>query len=174
VPEALAPRIIEPFGDRPRRLFVLMEKKVAYARIGEISLVHEIEQRARHGAGRLGEVDEPIDRLGKLGRAARAMPHHAVDEASTRGAAAHDPEIERLWDRIQTEFYDNQRSVVESLHDKGSLRRELDVTRATDILWTLNHPTVYRLLVAERGWTPDEHERWLADLLCSQLLPEGT
>jgi len=91
-----------------------------------------------------------------------------------RGAAAHDPEIERLWDRIQTEFYDNQRSVVESLHDKGSLRRELDVTRATDILWTLNHPTVYRLLVAERGWTPDEHERWLADLLCSQLLPEGT
>jgi hypothetical protein len=41
---------------------------------------------------------------------------------------------------------------------------------ATPSLSTLNHPDVYRLLVSERGWTPDEHEEWLADLLCNQLL----
>ena len=32
-----------------------------------------------------------------------------------RGAASLDPEIGRLWDRIQADFYDNQRSIVESL-----------------------------------------------------------
>ena len=43
-------------------------------------------------------------------------------------------------------------------------------TSAADILWTLNHPDVYALLVGERGWTPDEHEKWLADLLIARLL----
>jgi AcrR family transcriptional regulator len=87
-----------------------------------------------------------------------------------RNAAAQDPEIDALWSRIQSEFYDNQRSVVEALHEKQALRPELDVPRATDMLWTLNHPNVYRLLVTDRGWTPDDHEEWLADLLCSSLL----
>ena len=87
-----------------------------------------------------------------------------------RSAAAHDAEIDALWTRIQSEFYDNQRSVVDALHQKRALKPSLDVARATDILWTLNHPNVYRLLVTDRGWTPDQHERWLADLLCSQLL----
>jgi AcrR family transcriptional regulator len=91
-----------------------------------------------------------------------------------RSAAAQDPEIEALWSRIQTDFYDNQRSVVEALHRKRALKPGLDVVRATDILWTLNHPTVYRLLVTDRGWTPDQHEKWLADLVCSQLLRTPT
>jgi AcrR family transcriptional regulator len=87
-----------------------------------------------------------------------------------RSAAPTDPEIEALWNRIQAEFYDNQRSVIETLHGKQALKPGLDVARATDILWTLNHPNVYRLLVTDRGWTPDQHEEWLADLACAQLL----
>jgi hypothetical protein len=59
---------------------------------------------------------------------------------------------------------------MEVLRAKKALRPGLDVTRATDILWTLNHPDLYWLLVNERGWTPDQHEEWLADLLCEQLL----
>jgi AcrR family transcriptional regulator len=87
-----------------------------------------------------------------------------------RRAAPTDPEVDELWTRIQTEFYDNQRSVMEVLHEKKALMPGLDATRATDILWTLNHPDLYWLLVNERGWTPDQHEEWLADLLCEQLL----
>jgi AcrR family transcriptional regulator len=87
-----------------------------------------------------------------------------------RRAASADPEIDELWTRIQAEFYDNQQSVVEVLHEKKALRPGLDVARATDILWTLNHPDLYWLLVNERGWTPDQYEEWLADLLCEQLL----
>ena len=87
-----------------------------------------------------------------------------------RRAASADPEIDELWTRIQAEFYDNQQSVVEVLHEKKALRPGLDVARAADILWSLNHPDLYWLLVNERGWTPDQHEEWLADLLCEQLL----
>lgn len=87
-----------------------------------------------------------------------------------RDAAPAEPEVANLWSSIETEFYENQRAVIEDLHRRRALRRGLGVVRATDILWTLNHPDVYGLLVNGRGWTPEQQERWLADLLCSQLL----
>jgi AcrR family transcriptional regulator len=87
-----------------------------------------------------------------------------------RTAAPGDPEIEALWKRIETEYHANQRAIVESLAAKKALRPGLGVDRAADILWTLNHPTLWQLLVRQRGWTPDEYERWTADTACSQLL----
>lgn len=87
-----------------------------------------------------------------------------------RNAAPVDPDIEALWERIQTEFHANQRVIVERLAERKALRRGLDVDRATDILWTLNHPDVWQLLVGERGWTPEQYEEWFGDMACSQLL----
>jgi AcrR family transcriptional regulator len=87
-----------------------------------------------------------------------------------RAAAPADPEIHELWDRIQTEFYENQRAIVRSLHRKQALTPGLGVKRATDIVWTLNHPDLYNLLVRGRGWSPAEYEEWLAEAFCSQLL----
>ena len=85
-------------------------------------------------------------------------------------AAPADAELDALWKRIQAEFYDNQRSIVEILHQKNALRPGLDVAHGTDILWTLNHPSVYWLLIGERGWTPEQYEEWLGEALCSELL----
>jgi AcrR family transcriptional regulator len=85
-------------------------------------------------------------------------------------AASADSEIRTLWARIQSEFYDNQRAVVQSIADKRALAPGLDVATATDILWTLNHPSVYALLVGQRDWSPERYEQWLGDLLCAQLL----
>ena len=87
-----------------------------------------------------------------------------------REAAPTEPDIEELWERIQRDFYDNQRVIVESLAAKHALRSDLDVERATDILWTLNHPDLWQLLALQRGWTPAEYERWFADTACAQLL----
>jgi hypothetical protein len=44
------------------------------------------------------------------------------------------------------------------------------VQRATDLLWTLNHPNVWQVLVRERGWTPEEYERWCGDVACAELV----
>lgn len=85
-----------------------------------------------------------------------------------RSAAAGDADARELWDRIEADFYANQRAVVQSLHERGALR--VDVARGADIMWTLNHPDVWRLLVVERGWTPAAWERWFADTVCAQLL----
>jgi AcrR family transcriptional regulator len=87
-----------------------------------------------------------------------------------RNAAPVDVDSAALWELIQTDFYDNQRAIVRSLGRKGALRKGLDVTRASDLLWTLNHPDVWHLLVTRRGWSPQRFERWLADTSCDQLL----
>ena len=92
----------------------------------------------------------------------------------TIGAAAPiDPDTAELWDRIQTEFRANQRTIAQSVADKQALADGMDVERAADILWTINHPYLWQLLVGRRGWTPDEYERWCADTLCAQLLRGG-
>jgi Transcriptional regulator len=87
-----------------------------------------------------------------------------------RSAAPADVELDALWMRIQTEFYENQRSIVAQLQKNGALRAGLEVDRGADILWTLNHPSVYGLLVGDRGWSPQQYEEWLGDAFCSQLL----
>ena len=87
-----------------------------------------------------------------------------------RHAAAIEADSAGLWARIQSDFYDNQRAIVQSLDAKGALRPELDVARAADILWTLNHPDVWQLLVGERGWTAEQWEVWFAETSRSQLL----
>jgi hypothetical protein len=91
--------------------------------------------------------------------------------AVIREAATTDGDIGALWDRIQTEFYETQRLILESLQEKGALREGLDAERAADIVWTLNHPSVYLLFANERGWSTEDYEKWLADAFCSLVLP---
>jgi AcrR family transcriptional regulator len=87
-----------------------------------------------------------------------------------RDAAGADDDLGALWHDIQTEFHANQAVIVQLLQDHGALRDDLDVERATDILWTLNHPDVWQLLVVERNWSPEEYEQWLAESTAAQLL----
>ena len=90
-----------------------------------------------------------------------------------RDAAPVDADTAALWSRMQAEFYENQRVIVDALQEKGALRAGLDVRTATDILWALNHPDLWHLLVGERGWTPEDYEQWFGDAACSQLLAGG-
>jgi hypothetical protein len=48
----------------------------------------------------------------------------------------------------------NQRVIVDSFNAKRALKPTLDPDRATDILWTFNHPSQWQQLVIQRGWTP--------------------
>jgi AcrR family transcriptional regulator len=119
----------------------------------------------------LAEPD-PARQLRMNAQAARIVKERiAIVMEVIRTAAPSDPDIGALWGRIQTEFHANQRVIVESLAAKGALRAGLDVDRAADLLWTLNHPNVWQLLVGERGWTPEQWERWLAETAAAQLLP---
>ncbi|HEX8976119.1 MAG TPA: helix-turn-helix domain-containing protein [Solirubrobacteraceae bacterium] len=87
-----------------------------------------------------------------------------------RSAAPLDPDIHALWGRINTEYHANQLAIVERLNNKNALTPDLDIQSATDILWTINHPNTWQLLVTQRGWTPERYEHWAAESAISQLL----
>ncbi len=93
-----------------------------------------------------------------------------------RTAAATDPEIATLWADIQAKLLRVQRAVVDQLDALDALRPSLEAREAADILWTLNHPSVWHLLVRERRWSPARYEQWLHESSCLQLLgtaPQG-
>jgi AcrR family transcriptional regulator len=118
-------------------------------------------------------VDEPDPRrrLALNARNSRAVKVRlGALLAVIRSAAPTDPDIAELWARIGREFHENQRVIVDRLAAAGALRPGLTAERATDILWTLNHPDVWLLLGGERGWTPEEYEAWFADAAQAQLL----
>ena len=116
----------------------------------------------------LAEPD-PRRRIGRFAQGSTEIKRRAGPIVEiVRQAAPGDPEIGALWDRFMQDFHENQRLVAESLDRDGALA--CDVDRATDLIWTINHPTVYDLLVRQRGWSPEDYERWLEQALTSQLL----
>jgi AcrR family transcriptional regulator len=90
-----------------------------------------------------------------------------------RNGAPVDADVAALSDLVQTDFYENQRTIVEGIHRGKALRRGLDIATATDILWTLNHPDTWLLLVGRRGWTPERWEKWFGDTACELLLRDS-
>jgi AcrR family transcriptional regulator len=117
------------------------------------------------------EEPDPARQLQLNARNARAVKSRiaGVLEVIRHGALL-DPDIAVLWARIQSDFHENQRAIVESVAAKGALLPALSVERGADILWTLNHPDIWQLLVVGRGWTPEEWETWFRDASSSQLL----
>jgi AcrR family transcriptional regulator len=86
-------------------------------------------------------------------------------------AATTDPELNSLWEGIETDRLRGQSGFVAMLAGRGALRPGLSVEEGTDGLWTLTSMAVWDLLVTSRGWSAERYERWLAEALKALLLP---
>ena len=78
-------------------------------------------------------------------------------------AAAGDAELRALWQEISERRAANMRLLAAELAATKTLRPELTVEEAADVLWSMNSPEFYLLLVGQRGWDPDRYRQWLAD-----------
>jgi AcrR family transcriptional regulator len=104
-------------------------------------------------------------------RQSRVTKEHAGDVLRIiRQAAVTEPALADLWARIETEFRAILAGVAQRLDALGSLAPGIDATSATDLLWTLNHPDTWQLLVRGCGWSPDRYEQWVGETLSAQLL----
>ena len=57
------------------------------------------------------------------------------------------------------------------LGEGGYLRVGIAITGAADVLWTCSSAEFYELLVLNRGWSPAEFARFVADVMIDALLP---
>jgi AcrR family transcriptional regulator len=87
-----------------------------------------------------------------------------------QGAAPFDSELAALWESIAQRRVKNVRLFAADLAATGRLRQGLSVAKAADIIWSMNSPEFYLLLVQQRGWSPKQFEDYLADSWIRLLL----
>jgi AcrR family transcriptional regulator len=97
---------------------------------------------------------------------AEVAPIHEV----VRAAAHADPEVAKVWEAIGTERLNGSRRIVGHLQERGGLRPDLDPKQAADLVWVLNDPGLFHMLVHRRGWSSQAYERHLTELLIRELL----
>ena len=101
---------------------------------------------------------------------ARIQPRLAPLIRVLQSAAAHDAELEALWKTISQRRAHNMKLLAKDLAATGRLRSELTETKVADIIWSMNSPEFYLLLVEQRHWSVEEYERWLGSAWVQLLL----
>ncbi len=119
-------------------------------------------------------ASDPEARLRFAARIARQI--HDAQSATfdlLRGAGVVAPELAKLEQQREGVRYERQETMINLLRDAGRLRPGLDHGTARDIFWMFTGSDVYRMLVRERGWSPQKYQDWLADTLVHALLTPG-
>jgi AcrR family transcriptional regulator len=86
-----------------------------------------------------------------------------------RAAASADPGIAELWDQDADPRFTVHAAAAASLVTKPGIRHGVTAEHAADLLFGLLSPELYLVFVRDRGWSPDQWERWSYDTLNSQL-----
>ncbi len=89
-----------------------------------------------------------------------------------RDAAGSDPEMAAQWEINQQQRHTAHRALAEILDAKGALRPGLTVDETADILFALVSLEIYVLLTVERGWAPEQWERWAARTVSDAVLTQ--
>jgi AcrR family transcriptional regulator len=114
------------------------------------------------------------DAEGKLKIYAAALraiqPRLAPIFSVLQAAAPQDDDLNLLWKEIAERRAANMRLLAQDLVATGRVRRDLSLDQVADIIWSMNSPEYYLLLVEQRGWTLGDFERWLADAWIRLLL----
>jgi TetR/AcrR family transcriptional regulator, regulator of autoinduction and epiphytic fitness len=84
-------------------------------------------------------------------------------------AAGSDLAAAELLEEIRQERDRGQGRIARSLARAHALKPGLRERDAADLIHMLMAPEVYRLLVGDRGWTPERYQQWLATTLTQQL-----
>ena len=90
-----------------------------------------------------------------------------------RGAGVVAPELAELEQQRERLRYEKEERMITFLRHSGRIRPGLSHRTARDIFWMLTGGDVYRMLVSERRWSPQQYQDWLAETLVHSLLTPG-
>lgn len=87
-----------------------------------------------------------------------------------RGASMLAPKLKELEHEREKRRYDRQEVTIKAMVKEKSLMKGLSEIKARDILWALTGRDMYRMFVIEQGWSSDEYEKWLSQMLIKMLI----
>jgi len=119
----------------------------------------------------LDGVTDPVLLIELTGRVARAIYEAESEELGLlRGASTFSADLRGLEAEFENLRRDMQKARLELLFAHGRARSGLDFARAQQLLWMYTGRDIYRMLVHDGGWTPDEFEAWLSRTLVAALV----
>jgi AcrR family transcriptional regulator len=139
-------------------------------------IVSELLDAARFGEAyqallaRAKAVTDPMELLAFPPRFARQIYESEIPvENLLRGAGMVAPELAAVEDERNCQRYDSQAMVIDRLERTKLLRARLGRDAARAVLWAMTSREIYRMLVRERGWSGDQYEAWLKNLIRREL-----
>lgn len=97
------------------------------------------------------------------------LPRTVPLNLALREAGASEPECRQLRDSISRRRRANMRLFAAELRDTGRLRPDLTDEQAADLVWSMNSPEYFQLLI-DAGYTPAQYANLVADAWIRTLL----
>lgn len=116
-------------------------------------------------------VTDPVQLIALTAHVARAIyESEASDLGLLRHASGFSPALRRIEQEFERIRLEMQAPRVERLFSAGKARRGLALDEAKRILWMLTSRDIYRMLVHESGWTPEQYQERLSLMLLDALV----
>jgi hypothetical protein len=123
-------------------------------------------QRVRAATSARDKITEYVNGLVKL------QPRLAPVYLVLRDAGGTDSDSAALWQEIAQRRAHRMQLFAADLRATGELREDLTDRDVADIVWSMNSPEYWVLLVGERGWTHRKFATYLADTWARLLLSD--
>ena len=62
--------------------------------------------------------------------------------------------------------------LVDAIVARSALRPNMTREMAVDTVWLLMDPVVFQRLTRERGWTPEQYQKWFTDCVARLVILE--
>ncbi len=146
----------------------LLKVATETALVGDTEPVPLAERPHMRQVHEAGTAQELLTRLAALiaDLAPRACPIYLVVHA----AAGTDPEIAELLRTLDEHRLTGAARLAEAVLERLGQDGDARLAEVRDTIWTLNSPLLYRLLVLERGWTPERYGAWIERSLIAHIL----
>ncbi|TMD10649.1 MAG: TetR/AcrR family transcriptional regulator [Chloroflexi bacterium] len=148
--------VYKHFGTKPAIVRAFIEQARQDPRL--------VEQRRR-----LLEEPDPREQVGLFAQRARLHAELGAHTASALRARAQDPDLAKNLRQLAVSVRRSHLEYARSLERKGALRTGITVEQAADYM-LLGDPDKFLALRRDKGWSFDQCEAWLADVLTRLLL----
>ncbi len=128
-------------------------------------------ERYQAAAARLAGIADPVQQIAMSSAIARAIyESEGAELGLMRGASAFSPALRKLERTFEDTRFALQEERLNRLYAEGKAKKNLPIEKARRLLWMYTSRDIYRMLVQEAGWTPDQYEAWLSQTLVATLV----
>jgi AcrR family transcriptional regulator len=144
----------------------------------DVTIAGDDEQRTMPDRPFAADIRALTDPRAKLARYAQHLTEVHARQADVMialaGAATADPDAAAIWRKNAEERRHGMTMLAADLAATGCLRPDQNANSATDVLWLAMDVRNYDWLVRQRGWSPEQYQRWYVDTVAAAILNSRT